>query len=201
VHDGKQALGKGLRLHARKAAATDERRQAKALGCSLRWCAYPHAFVIPLRDDTERERASRVALLAALALLVLAAVVLVSGSGGWAALLVAVNAGFVWVFGAGAEAVAGRIWLAVALVLGAAGGAMLAVVAGATGLGPVGAAAATGAALEAVVIHLARCRGARIMSIVLVPWFGGFAEVRATIWALVWAAVVIVLGALGAFGG
>jgi len=157
--------------------------------------------VIPLRDDTERERASRVALLATLALLVLAAVVLVSGSGGWAALLIAVNAGFVWVFGAGAEAVAGRIWLIVALLLGAAGGAMLAVVAGATGLGPVGAAAATGAALEAVVIHLARCRGGRIMSMVLVPWFGGFAEVPATIWALIWAALVVVLGALGAFGG
>ena len=39
------------------------------------------------------------------------------------------------------------------------------------------------------------------MSIVLVPWFGGFAEVPATIWALIWAALVIVLGALGAFGG
>jgi hypothetical protein len=142
-----------------------------------------------------------VALLGALALLVLAVVVLVSGSGGWAALLIAVNAGFVWVFGAGAEAVAGRVWLLVALLLGAAGGAMLAVVAGATGLGPVGAAAATGAALEAVVIHLARCRGARVMSIVLVPWFGGFAEVPATIWALIWAALVVVLGALGAFGG
>ena len=35
----------------------------------------------------------------------------------------------------------------------------------------------------------------------LVPWFGGFAEVPATIWALIWAALVIVLGALGAFGG
>ena len=157
--------------------------------------------MIPLRDDTERERASRVALVVALALLLLAAVVLVSGSGGWAALLVAVNAGFVWVFGAGAEAAAGRIWMTVALLLGAAGGAMLAVVAGAEGLGPVSAAAATGAALEAVVIHLTRCRGARIMSIVLVPWFGGFAEVPATIWALIWAALVIVLGALGAFGG
>jgi hypothetical protein len=157
--------------------------------------------VIPLRDDTERERSSRVALAAALALLLLAAVVLVSGSGGWAALLIAVNAGFVWIFGGGAEAVAGRIWIAVALLLGAAGGAMLAVVSGATGLGPISAAAATGAALEAVVIHLTRCRGARIMSMVLVPWFGGFAEVPATIWALIWAALVVVLGALGAFGG
>ena len=157
--------------------------------------------MIPLRDDTERERASRVALVAALALLLLAAVVLVSGSGGWAALLIAVNAGFVWVFGAGAEAAAGRVWIAAALLLGAAGGAMLALVADATTLGPIGAAAATGAALEAVVIHLTRCRGARIMSIVLVPWFGGFAEVPATIWALIWAALVVLLGALGAFGG
>jgi hypothetical protein len=157
--------------------------------------------LIPLRDDTERERASRVALVAALALLLLAAVVLVTGSGGWAALLIALNAGFVWVFGAGAEAVAGRVWIAVALLLGAAGGALLAVVAGATALGPVGAAAATGAALEVVVIHLARCQGARIMSIVLVPWFGGFAEVPATIWALIWAGLVVLLGALGAFGG
>ena len=78
---------------------------------------------------------------------------------------------------------------------------MLTVVGGATGLGPVGAGAATGAALEAIVIQLTRCRGARIMSIVLVPWFGGFAEVPATIWALIWAALTIVLAVLGAFGG
>ena len=64
------------------------------------------ALVIPLRDDTERERASRVAFVAALALLLLAAVVLVSGSGGWAALLIALDAAFVWIFGAGAEAAA-----------------------------------------------------------------------------------------------
>ena len=95
----------------------------------------------------------------ALALLLLAAVVLISGSGGWAALLIAVDAGFVWVFGAGAEAAAGRVWLIVALLLGAAGGVAIAIASGATGLGPLGAGAATGAALEAIAVQLTRCRG------------------------------------------
>ncbi len=157
--------------------------------------------MIPLRDDTERDRTSLVALTAAPALLALACVVLVTGSGGWAALLIAVNAGFTWVFGAGAESVAGRIWTGLALLLGAGGGAALAVASGATELGPIAAATATGAALEAIVIQLLRCRGSRILSIVLVPWFGGFAEVPAAIWALIWGALVILLAALGAFGG
>ena len=50
-------------------------------------------------------------------------------------------------------------------------------------------------------MHLARCPGARIMSIVVVPWFGGFAAVPATIWTLIWGGLVILLAALGAFGG
>ena len=33
VHNGNQALGNGLRLHARRADSTDERKQAEALGC------------------------------------------------------------------------------------------------------------------------------------------------------------------------
>jgi hypothetical protein len=157
--------------------------------------------VIPLRDDTERERPSTVALACALTLLALAVAVLVSGSGGWSAALIAVDAGFVWVFGAGAEAAAGRVLFGGSLLLGCAGGAALAVAAGETALGPVAAAAATGAALEAIAVLLFRRPGARIMSMVLVPWFGGFAEVRAGIWAVIWAGLVIGLAALGAFGG
>jgi hypothetical protein len=36
VHDGKEALGTGLRLHARDASSTTEREQAEALRCYLR---------------------------------------------------------------------------------------------------------------------------------------------------------------------
>jgi hypothetical protein len=36
VHDGKQALGKGLRLHARRADSTTQRAQAEALGCYVK---------------------------------------------------------------------------------------------------------------------------------------------------------------------
>jgi hypothetical protein len=156
--------------------------------------------VIPLRDDTEREDPSSVALAGGVALLALALVVLVTGAGAWASLLIAIDAGFVWVFGAGAQAAAGPVWLAAALVLGAAGGAALGLASGASGLGPVGAAAATGAALEAIVVLIVRRPQARIMSLVLVPWFGGFAEVKAGIWALIWGVLVIALAALGAFG-
>ncbi len=77
----------------------------------------------------------------------------------------------------------------------------IAIASDATGLGTLGAAAATGAALEAIVVQLTRCRGSRIMSFVIVPWFGGFAAVPATIWALIWGVLVIVLAVLGAFGG
>ena len=36
VHDGRHALGSGLRLHERRAGATDERAQAEALRCYAR---------------------------------------------------------------------------------------------------------------------------------------------------------------------
>ena len=155
--------------------------------------------MIPLRDDTERDRAPVLALLTALASALGAVIVLVSGAGGWAALLLALDAGAIWVFGAGVEGAVGRGWLVFAVVFGAVGGAALALAAGADdGTGAVGAAAATGAALELAVTHLLRLRGATILSLVLVPWFGGFATIPAPVWALVWGALAALLIALGA---
>ena len=146
--------------------------------------------MIPLRDDTERDRAPVLALVAALASALAAVFVLVSGAGGWAALLLALDAGAIWVFGAGVEGAVGRGWLVFAVVFGAVGGAALALAAGADD--------GTGAALELAVTHLLRLRGATILSLVLVPWFGGFATIPAPAWALVWGALAVVLIALGA---
>lgn len=155
--------------------------------------------MIPLRDDTERDRAPALALVAALAAGFGAVLALAGGAGGWTAGLLALDAGAIWVFGAGVEGAVGRAWLLFAIVFGGVGGAALALAAGADdGTGAVAAAAATGAALELAVTHLLRLRGATILSLVLVPWFGGLAAIPAPVWALVWGAIAAVLIALGA---
>jgi hypothetical protein len=155
--------------------------------------------VIPLRDDTERDRPPTLALLLAVAVAVGALVALVAGAGGWTALLLAVDAVAIWIFGGGVEGAVGRGWMVLAIVFGGAGGAALALAAGADDrTAAVGAAAATGIALELVVTHLIRLRGARILSMVLVPWFGSFSAVPAAIWGLIWAALAVLLLALGA---
>lgn len=158
--------------------------------------------MIPLRDDTERDRAPTIALLLAALAGAGALAVLLGGGDGWTALLLALDAGAIWIFGAGVEGAVGRRWLAFAIVFGGAGGAALALAAGADdGAGAIAAAAATGAALELVVTHLLRLRGATILSIVLVPWFGSFAAIPAAVWALIWAALATLLIALGALAG
>ena len=155
--------------------------------------------MIPLRDDTERDRAPTLALLLAVLTGAAALVTLFGGAGGWTALLLALDAGAIWIFGAGVEGAVGRGWLVVALVFGAVGGAALALAAGADErTAVIAAAAATGAALELAVTHLLRLRGATILSIVLVPWFGSFAAIPAGVWAGIWAVLATLLIALGA---
>lgn len=155
--------------------------------------------MIPLRDDTERDRAPTLALVLALAAAAGALVVLVTGGGGWTALLLGLNAAAIWVFGSGVEGAVGRAWTVLALVFGGAGGAALALAAGADDRSAtIGAAAATGVALELIATHLMRLRGATILSIVLIPWFGSFAAVPAPVWALIWGGLAVLLLALGA---
>lgn len=158
--------------------------------------------MFPLRDDTERQRAPALAAVLAGAALLGALVVLVTGAGGWTALLLAVDAGALWVFGAGVEGATGRLWLAGPALAGAIGGAALALAAGAPETAAViGAAAATGAAFEAITTHLLRLRGARILGLAPIPVFAGLREAPAALWGVVWGIVVVVLIALGALGG
>jgi hypothetical protein len=157
--------------------------------------------VIPLRDDTERERSPTLAALLAAAAGLGALLVLVTGTGGWTAVLLAVNAGALWVFGAGVEGAVGRGWLVFGAVLGGLGAAGIALVAGADETAAaLGAAAATGAAFETVATHLLRLPGARILSLLLVPFFAGLREVPAAAWGAAWAGLAIALVALGALG-
>ena len=89
--------------------------------------------------------------------------------------------------------------MVLAIVFGGLGGAALALAAGADDrTATVAAAAATGIALELVATHLIRLRGATILSIVLIPWFGSFAAVPAPVWALIWGGLAVLLLALGA---
>lgn len=158
--------------------------------------------MIPLRDDTERLRAPALAAVLAAAALLGALAVLVTGGGGWTALLLAVDAGALWVFGAGVEGAVGRLWFAGPVLAGAIGGAAIALAAGAPETAAViGAAAATGAAFEGITTHAMRLRGSRVMGLAPIPAFAGMREAPAGVWGLVWGAVVIVLLLLGALGG
>lgn len=155
--------------------------------------------MIPLRDDTERDRAPALALLLAVATALGALAALLAGDGGWTALLLALDAVAIWIYGGGVEGAVGRGWMVLAIVFGGLGGAALALAAGADDrTATVAAAAATGIALELVATHLIRLRGATILSIVLIPWFGSFAAVPAPVWALIWGGLAVLLLALGA---
>jgi hypothetical protein len=155
--------------------------------------------VIPLRDDTERTRRPLLAAALAAACALAALAVLLAGQGGWTAALLALDAGMLWVFGAGVEGAVGRGWLLTGALFGAIGGAALALAAGASeSAAQLAAAAATGAALETIVTHLLRLRGSRILSILPVPVFAGLHEVPAAAWGLAWGGGALALIALGA---
>lgn len=155
--------------------------------------------MIPLRDDTERVRRPLLAGSLAGACGLAAVVVLLAGEGVWTAALLALNAGMLWLFGAGVEGAVGRGWLLTAVLFGGVGGAALALAAGASeSAAAIGAAASTGVALETIATHLLRLRGSRVLGIVPLPVFAGLREVPAPLCALAWAGGAVVLIALGA---
>ncbi len=153
--------------------------------------------MIPLTDDIERVRIPAVTLGLAAAALAGACVELVRGAG-WTALALLACALFAWVFGATEE---DRLGVPLFLVVVLAGGAVGVGVGAALGDVPAGALAAVGAVSAMVLVHLVRFRGARVLSMVLIPFFSGFVAVRSWIWALAWPALVAGLAVLGAFEG
>jgi len=152
--------------------------------------------VIPLTDDIERVRIPVVTLTLATAALAGACVELARGAG-WTALALLVCALFAWVFGAAEEDRLRVPLFALVVLAGAAAGIG---VAGLVGDLAAGALAAVGAVSAIVLVHLVRFHGARVLSLVLIPFFSGFVAVRAWIWALAWPALVAGLAVLGAFG-
>ncbi|CAB4877361.1 unannotated protein [freshwater metagenome] len=156
--------------------------------------------MIPFSTARPRERPSIAAKAAAPLAAAFAIVALATGEPA-AFGLVLVNAVALWIFGSGAEALAGRGWVTLAMLSGAAGGAAVALACGATDVATLAAAATTVAAAEVLTIYLTRQRGGTVMSVVLVPWLTGIVEIPALIWALIWAALVVGLSLLGAFGG
>jgi len=152
--------------------------------------------VIPLTDDIERVRIPVATLALAAAALAGASVELVRGAG-WTALALLLCAVFAWLFGATEE---DRLGVPLFLVVVAAGAAAGLGVAAVLGDVATGALAAVGAVSAMVLVHVARFRGARVLSIVLIPFFSSLVAVRAWIWALAWPLLVAGLAVLGAFG-
>ena len=151
--------------------------------------------MFPVTDDIERVRTPLVTLLLTAAAIAGACVELLRAAG-WTALALLVCALFAWVFGATEE---DRLGVPLFLVVVVAGGAAGAGVAAALGDAPAGVLGAVGVVSAMVLVHVVRFRGARVLSLVLIPFFAGFVAVRAWIWALTWPALVAGLAVLGAF--
>lgn len=152
--------------------------------------------MLPVGDDIARQRTPALAPGLAVAG-VAAAVVALLGGNGWTALAFACAAVWMSAYGASLEATIGRARFAFTVVSGAVGGALIAV--GASGDARVVAAAAAGATSAVVATHLAAHRGARMLTLQLIPPFTGIVAVPAWAWAISWAAVVAILAGLGAF--
>ncbi len=156
--------------------------------------------MLPTTDNIERTRTPVLTLALCAAGFVAAAAALLGGDG-WTALSLLLSAVFLWVFGASIEETIGAPLFLLLLVCGAGMGLGLLLIAdGGRGLQAI-AGMAAGATSLCAVTHLLRFRGAPIMTLVLVPFFGGLAEIPAWVWALIWAACVAALAVLGAFGG
>ncbi len=151
--------------------------------------------MFPVTDDIERVRTPVVTLLLTAAAIAGACVELLRGAG-WTALALLVCALFAWVFGATEE---DRLGVPLFLVVVTAGVAVGVGVAAALGDAPAGVLGAVGVVSAMVLVHVVRFRGARVLSLVLIPFFAGFVAVRAWIWALTWPALVAGLAVLGAF--
>jgi membrane associated rhomboid family serine protease len=150
--------------------------------------------VFPTTDDIDRVRIPVVTLALVAAAIAAACVELVGGHG-WAALALLVCALFGWVFGASEEDRLGALAFVALALAGAAAGAGAAAALSAAPAPLV----AVGIVSAMIVVHLVRFRGARVLSLVLIPFFAGFVAVRAWIWALAWPALIAGLALLGAF--
>jgi hypothetical protein len=155
--------------------------------------------VIPLADDLSRTRPPRVTLVAAVLALVAAVAALVDGDGVWTALLIALCAAWIWIFGRSVEDAAGSPLTLGMVLMGGGGGALLAI---ASDAGEVwGAWAALGVAFEIVAAHLLRFRGARILCLCFVPYYAGMVMTPAWVWGLLGAIGGALLIAAGALSG
>ncbi len=152
--------------------------------------------MLPVGDDIARTRTPALAPALAAAGAVAAVLALVRGDG-WTALAFACAAVWTSAYGASLEATIGRARFVLTVACGAAGGALIA--AGASDDPRLVAAAAAGAATAVVGTHLVTHRGARMLTLQLVPPFSGFVAVPAWAWAVAWAAILAGLSALGAF--
>ena len=155
--------------------------------------------MIPLADDLSRTRPPRVTLAAALLALAAAIAALIDGDGVWTALLIALCAAWIWIFGRSVEDAAGSPLTLGMVLMGGGGAALLAL---ASDAGEVWAAwAALGVAFELVAAHLLRFRGARIVCLCLVPYYAGFVLTPAWVWGLLGAFAGLLLIAAGALSG
>lgn len=152
--------------------------------------------MLPLGDDIARTRTPALAPALAAAGFAGAVVALVRGDG-WTALAFACAALWTVAYGSSLEAELGRGWFSLTAAGGALAGALLA--AAATGDPRLAAAAAAGAATAIVAVHLLTQRGARMLTLQLIPPFTGIVAVPAWAWALAWVAILAALSALGAF--
>jgi membrane associated rhomboid family serine protease len=155
--------------------------------------------VIPLADDLERTRAPRVTFAATLFALAAAIAALIDGDGRLTALLTALCALWIWVFGRSVEDRYGSLLTLGLVLLGGGGAALIAVAADTSEVWPSW--AALGIAFELVAAHLLRFRGAHILCLCLVPYYAGMVMTPAWVWALVGALGAVLLASAGALGG
>ncbi len=155
--------------------------------------------MIPLADDVERSRRPLISLALWIACGLAALAALLSGDGAWTALLLLACGLWIWIFGRSVEDRIGHWWLALLAIAGGGGAALLGIAAGMDDR--YAAAAATGVAFEVVTSHRIRFPEARVLCLSPVPYYAGLVMTPAWLWALIGAAIVLLLGAAGAYGG
>jgi len=152
--------------------------------------------VLPLGDDIARTRTPALAPALAAAGAAAAVVALIRGDG-WTALAFACAALWTIAYGSSLEATLGRVRFALTAACGALGGGLLA--AGASADPRIVAGAAAGMTTVIVATHLVTQRGARMLTLQLIPPFTGIVAIPAWAWAIAWLAIVAALAVLGAF--
>ncbi len=152
--------------------------------------------MLPVGDDIARPRTPALAPALGAAGVAAALAALIAGHG-WSAVAFACAGIWASAYGGSLEATIGRVRFA---LIAAGGGVAGAVLATATTSGDtrIVAATAVGVTTSIIAAHLMTHRGARVLTLQLLPPFTGFVAVPAWTWALAWAAVVAALGAFGA---